>query len=584
MVRCDLFQSSVRSLNRILFATFLVAVFRAGPALALSPRDELLRLVADDVGFCFVVQDLRGYAESFLDSPFFDQLNASPIGLAVRAAPETRKLMETAEFIQNKLQTDWVRLRNDILGDAVVLAFWPGPAGKPDSEQGLALIRAADAQALATMIHRFQDIQQQGGATAARRKHNAAEYTCWGEGKHTLCYYRNGPILAVSHNESALHRVIDLDLQSSTKEEPRLATQMKRLGVDKSLAALVVNPRVFDPEMEHKVAQARGPEGYVLKTLLTYWKALNAIAVFGRLQKTDLELGMVIQADAERLPGPLRKMFVKDVQASDLWRYFPDNALFAVAGRVDSPALAEFLSGFIPEEGRKVIREAVDRAAGAAFDKDMEKVLPCIGPDWGICALGPPPGDTGVFPQLIAALRILPGDKNNPVDQIVLSALNAFGMVAVYTYNSGHPDQLSFKTLDHENVKIKYFTNEKLFPRGIEPAFAWKDGFLIVASSPAVIQSLRASPATADSGRSIVEIPVMRLSIRDWRNYLKDRADSLAAFIAEKDQLPKDEALRRLTDFLAGLELFDRVEISQRSSPEHFTMMLRLRPAKPLQK
>ncbi|HEV3203648.1 MAG TPA: hypothetical protein VGY77_04665 [Gemmataceae bacterium] len=571
-------------MNRTLVGALLGVSILVGPAFALSPRDELLRLVSDDVGFCFIVQDLGNQSESFLNSPFIEQFNSSALGLAVRAAPETRKLMETATYFQKQLQIDWVGLRKDILGDAVVLAYWPGPSGKPDAEQGLALIRARDSQVLATMMDRLNEVQKQAGTPTMPRKHNGTDYICWGESKGALCYYRNGPVLAVSHSESALHRVIDLDRQASSKEEPRLTKQMKQLGVDKTLAALLVNPRVFDPEMERKAALARGPESFVLKTLVNYWKALDGIALYGRIRKTDLELGMVIQAGTDRVPGPMRKMFIKDLQASELWRYFPENALLAVAGRVDSLALTEFVSGFIPEEGRKAIRETVDRAAGAAFDKDVVDILPYIGPDWGLCILAPAPAETTVFPHLIAALRILPGEKNNPMDQIALNALNAFSLVAVFSYNSNHQDQLSLKTLDRDNVKIKYFTNEKLFPPGIQPAYAWKDGFLIVASSPSAIQSFHASPSTTETAGSPSEIPVLRLSVREWRRFLKVHSDGLASFIAEKDQITKEDAVRRLKDLITGFELLDRVEIGQRSSPDQFTMVLRLRPAKPLQK
>ena len=39
-----------------------------------APRDELLRLVPDDVAFCLVVQDLRGHAEALSASPFADEI------------------------------------------------------------------------------------------------------------------------------------------------------------------------------------------------------------------------------------------------------------------------------------------------------------------------------------------------------------------------------------------------------------------------------------------------------------------------------------------------------------------------------
>src|SRR6202042_646360 len=70
----------------VLWAAFALAL--AAPLQAASPRDELLRFVPDDVGFCFVMQDLRVHATELADSPFVEQLRLSPVGAALRAANE----------------------------------------------------------------------------------------------------------------------------------------------------------------------------------------------------------------------------------------------------------------------------------------------------------------------------------------------------------------------------------------------------------------------------------------------------------------------------------------------------------------
>ena len=44
--------------------------FFAGHSAKASPRDELLRLVPADVGFCLVLEDLRGHGKAFAESPF----------------------------------------------------------------------------------------------------------------------------------------------------------------------------------------------------------------------------------------------------------------------------------------------------------------------------------------------------------------------------------------------------------------------------------------------------------------------------------------------------------------------------------
>src|SRR5579884_3703467 len=66
---------------------------------AATPREELLRLVPDSVGFCLVVQDLRNHTADLQNSPFFEQLRQCSFAIKIRnrtrescsSAPATKK-------------------------------------------------------------------------------------------------------------------------------------------------------------------------------------------------------------------------------------------------------------------------------------------------------------------------------------------------------------------------------------------------------------------------------------------------------------------------------------------------------------
>src|SRR5215472_11721207 len=57
-----------------------------------APRDDLLRLVPDDVGFCLVISDLRTHTDKLHDTPWIKAVRQSRLGQALVAAPELLKL------------------------------------------------------------------------------------------------------------------------------------------------------------------------------------------------------------------------------------------------------------------------------------------------------------------------------------------------------------------------------------------------------------------------------------------------------------------------------------------------------------
>jgi hypothetical protein len=564
------------------------------PVRARPPRDELLRLVPENPGFCFVLQDLRGHAKAFLDSAFAEQFSQSPFGVVLRNAPETRKLFDTAKFFQDRLQIDLRQLRDDILGDAVVLAFWPAPPGKPEQEQGLILVRAHDAEALSKLVDRFRALfQETANRTAPEvRKHNGEVYCAWDDGKRVTFSYVHGEVLAVSHQENLVQQVIDLDRRASATGEPALTAKFRRLGADKALAALLVNPRAFEPEIDQKAAQAEGVEGAVRRTLLAYWKALDGLAVFASVQKADLDLGLAFLIRDEYLPEPARQLLARGARPSELWDYFPPNALLTVAGRIDVVGLTAIVCQFVPDPVRKVARDVVDRYIRNSLGRDVPaEVLPYLGPDWGFCVTvrGADRDGNGTSrdakkwaPDVVGAVRIQPDGREPALDRTLFNTLNGLALMAVFAYNNVHADQLSLQSVMQGRVEVRYVSNDKGLPAGVQPAFALKDGYLVVASSPAALRLFQKAATGSSLTAAGSEVPWIRLSLDEVRRFLKSRSEALAALIAEKDQVSQEEATRRLNELLGAIQLFDRLEVSQRSAPGQLTLLLRIRTAQPM--
>jgi hypothetical protein len=541
----------------------------AAPARGAAPRDDLLRLVSDDVGFCVVVSDLRGHTEKILATPWVKALARSPLPRLLARSPEVKKLRALEERVQKRLKVSLLRLRDDILGDAVVFAYWPGPPEQPEQEKGLFLLWARDARLLAKTI----ELLNRDLKGLQTRRHRDVKYFRRVEARgRSNYYYLNGPLVAFSSREDAVRQVIDRALEGKgggrASAAASVGEQLNRLGAGRALLALWFNPRAFEAHVREGIsAVGGGPAAAACKTFLQYWRALEGAALAVSLGK-DFEVKLALRAKTELLPAAARRFFDRASKSSDLWSRFPPTALLAVAGRIDFVAFTESLGEFLPAEARQSFLAGLNRGFDAGFGLDVSRdVLPYLGPDWGFCVTNSADSRT-LVPLLTWALRVQPGPKKPPVDQALLNGLNSFALFAVFTYNSNtRIGSLKLRSIMQGNVEVKYLENDQ-FPAGFRPAYAVKDGYLLLTTSPEAIQGFGKAAASSTNSE---DVPLLRVSLRAWGTFLKTRQEALVVYLAAKDQIPRAAAAGQIRSLLWVLGLFDRLELSQRTGSGQVT-------------
>lgn len=550
-------------------------------SIAASPRDELLRLVPDDAGLCVIVRDLRDQFDRLAKSPFAAHFAASPLGQALAKSPEVQKLADFDRQLNANLNLTWAQFRDEILGDAVVLAYTPGPPGQPDKEQGLLLAYARRADLLAGLFDRLNEVQKKAGEVTAveARSYRGQNYYLRRKAKDAQEYYcLRGPLLILSDKEEALTRALDRAIAES-KADPALARRLDALGVGRSLAVCWLNPKAFVPALRRKVASAAGAEAACLATFARYWEALDGVAWSLSVER-EFAVTMTAAVRPNDLPPVARRMFGEAARPSAVWAAFPKDALFIAAGRLPLQPIADAGGEFLTTDGRKEVQEALARSVGAVLGRDvLSAVLQSLGPDWGVCLAPPVAGEKSWLPSLTAVLRLRAGGTI-PVEQRVLDALDLFARLSVVTYNTHRPDQIRYRTVSQDGVDVRVLENDQGFPPGLQPAFTWKDGFLVLASSPDAVRRFRAPKGDAPPS---AEVPLLRIALSGWANYLRNYREPLATFLADAHGLPPGEVQKRLSHLLGTLEPFDVLEVTQRTGPGQAAVSVRLRTMAKLQ-
>lgn len=531
-------------------------------------REDVLRVVPDDAGFCILVTDLRGTLDRIQSSPFARRFLASPIGNVLLTRPEAHWLAGLDQHLRLGFQSSWAEFRDEIAGDAFALAFIPGPAGKPEGDAGLFALRARDPQLLARMFERLNSLQRQSGelTLVERREHHGVGY--WLRRKKDggdEFAATVGPMFLLSDREQILRAAID---RTRLTDSPRLATRLARLGVDRANAVWWFNPRAFDSALKHKAATADQAEAPFLASFVRHWQTIDDAALHLRLGR-DVELALTVASTKSPTSAATSSAAVAG---------FPPNAILVAGSRLSFDELVRTGSEFLSSDARAELKTGLNRSLGTVLGRDAPAaLLAAVGPDWGLCVA--PPDGSALLPTLAVAVK-LRNEGDPPAPHRALDGLDFAARLIALAYNGQNKGQLELRTIVQGDVSVRIIEGDASLPPGLRPAFAWKRGYLIVASSPDAIA--RFEPLATDPAAPTPDIALARLAVPNLTAYVRSRRNALAALLAAGDKAQQDVVASRLDSFVDALELFDSVELSQRDEPGHAMLILRIKPTEAL--
>ena len=406
--------------------------------------------------------------------------------------------------VKKHLDLDWPTLRDDILGDTLILAYSPGPKDQPKDEHGLILLHVRKPERLTQFIDKLNAAQEKAGdlKSLTAISYKGVTYHRREEKAKTQFYTIDGSLAAVSSKEELIKAF--LDKRSAISKDHVWAKRFQRAGADQAFLTLCVNPRQIEPDFGPSLK--RGDE------LPSYWRALDGIFVTLTI-KDDAELRISLQANPDPLPKWARTAFTQTAPASALWQRFPEQSIVTLAGRLDFADTVEGFKSLLPEADRKAFIAAVQNNLQAILKLDpFDDILPNLGPDWGVCVL--PAKSANELPIVMAAIAVRPGSKKPAVDQKLFEAVHSFARTRRCSITTRkHPDAIiRVETMMQDKVEVKYLASARAFPAGVQPACALKDGYLIFASHPEAIARFNAPDAKIGVPK---ESPLLRLSTRE---------------------------------------------------------------------
>ncbi len=145
-----------------------------------SPARELQRLIPPDASVVLTVEDLRGQVRELMASRLASEFLKLPAVKTWFDSEKYEQLATARDQIEGLLRTKLTEIRDQVLGDAVVIALRlpPGSPIDPGRAQGLLVLKAANPALLKRLIDLINTTQKQNGELAAvvERKRGNTSY------------------------------------------------------------------------------------------------------------------------------------------------------------------------------------------------------------------------------------------------------------------------------------------------------------------------------------------------------------------------------------------------------------------------
>ncbi len=476
---------------------FTAGVFAAPIARANSADRDLLKAVPPDAGLTIALTDLRNHSAELLDSKIAHAFFALPAVKDWFESERGRALARARADIETNLGTSLKAIRDDLIGDAVVLSLHFDVAKGTQPARGLALTHVRNQELLEkllgilnksdAMLERVEDVGSEAAAYKVRRfKPNS------GREPEYYRLFADGTF-AWSNSETLIKAVIDRKNGGSLPSMAENADYSAvRSGLPaRSLVTLILSRKLTSLVLTQATQTDDAKQAKLAKSAAGYLQAVEAVGL--SLEWRD---GVVLHAhqviEPKKLDAGILRWARSNVAPDSLTKRVPATAFAVAAMAVDCEAILQGITAFTSEAERPRLDVALDALQGILLGRNLQKeVLPWLGP--GLMAYVEEPGTTWPHFPFVAVLQLREDQHEPSIAKALDNAIRT--VISLYALDAKRP-AARFRLVSSQQGKTRITS---FVEPGIPFAYALGPDFLALGTSADAVSRFGNEGTTPDA-------------------------------------------------------------------------------------
>ncbi|APW63738.1 hypothetical protein [Paludisphaera borealis] len=362
-----------------------------------APSDALLKLAPADAGVILTIDHLREQSQAIVGSLLSQDVQRLPAIKAWLDSDKVRDFLRSREQIEGFFQASFNQIRDEIFGDAVVLALRlpTDKAADPAEARGVLILKARDPKLLERLVELINSTQKQNGEIAELSERKRGETVYHTREFHpgdahlpeSFVIFADGTF-AFSNAESLIHEVIDRKTAQLAPASASVADLASFRSMSARLPSRAVARLFFEPRLARRLlgnlpAPASADDRTMMAMVEQYVGGLDYVgaALVVREQEIKLQAVQAFQPDKFReLAGSWITSLTAERSGSRLFAV-PTSTAALASLNVDFPSLYRLLLGFVPEADQPKIAKLETLADGLFLGLGVRRrVLPALGP------------------------------------------------------------------------------------------------------------------------------------------------------------------------------------------------------------